>query len=389
MIHSLFGANLLLLGAPIFQDGNHKRHHLYTRETLPIRLHSILVFSFDFNAQRYAERLNLHSKTSTEGAALLIWTHSTRAHVCLPAVPRQEIEISSSDDGEILAAAPAGARDKSYSDDSDVEDEPIGHHRKRARTGNNGHGNLVANATQKRRESNESPAVSKPKQTARANGRSPSPQSARSSGKDRSTGTARQDTSSSSSESADMQEVGKHSKGDDQRPAAVATPFSLSRHQRTGGERPVPEVVVSPRSFDLQEDAVRRKNFQEGLIVSLREDTGDRSIPEAGRVGDQGGEGSAEEGTAPSAAAAADSNESSGKTKAAALRRKGKGKAGGAAGRVKLTPMEQQVSDLKAQHPGVLLLVECGYRYRFFGDDALIAAKVRVWTQKDRERWTR
>ena len=46
-------------------------------------------------------------------------------------------------------------------------------------------------------------------------------------------------------------------------------------------------------------------------------------------------------------------------------------------GGVKLTPMEQQVSDLKAQHPGVLLLVECGYRYRFFGEDALAAAKVR------------
>ncbi|CAN0227940.1 unnamed protein product, partial [Laminaria digitata] len=55
----------------------------------------------------------------------------------------------------------------------------------------------------------------------------------------------------------------------------------------------------------------------------------------------------------------------------------GRGKAAAAAGGVKLTPMEQQVSDLKAQHPGVLLLVECGYRYRFFGEDALAAAKVR------------
>ena len=42
----------------------------------------------------------------------------------------------------------------------------------------------------------------------------------------------------------------------------------------------------------------------------------------------------------------------------------------------KLTPLEEQVISLKDQHPGILLMVECGYRYRFFGDDASAAAKV-------------
>uniref|UniRef100_A0A3Q3X4V1 DNA mismatch repair protein MSH3 n=1 Tax=Mola mola TaxID=94237 RepID=A0A3Q3X4V1_MOLML len=39
------------------------------------------------------------------------------------------------------------------------------------------------------------------------------------------------------------------------------------------------------------------------------------------------------------------------------------------------TPLEQQVIQLKKQHKDALLAVECGYKYRFFGEDAEIAAK--------------
>ncbi|KAL6321632.1 hypothetical protein AAG906_025464 [Vitis piasezkii] len=42
----------------------------------------------------------------------------------------------------------------------------------------------------------------------------------------------------------------------------------------------------------------------------------------------------------------------------------------------KYTPLEQQVVDLKQKYPDVLLMVEVGYRYRFFGEDAEIAARV-------------
>lgn len=43
----------------------------------------------------------------------------------------------------------------------------------------------------------------------------------------------------------------------------------------------------------------------------------------------------------------------------------------------KLTPLEEQIIELKTRHPGLLLMVACGYRYRFFGDeDANIASKV-------------
>ncbi|XP_049907976.1 DNA mismatch repair protein Msh3 [Epinephelus moara] len=39
------------------------------------------------------------------------------------------------------------------------------------------------------------------------------------------------------------------------------------------------------------------------------------------------------------------------------------------------TPLELQVIQLKQQHKDALLAVECGYKYRFFGEDAEIAAK--------------
>ncbi|XP_020079711.1 DNA mismatch repair protein MSH3 isoform X1 [Ananas comosus] len=42
----------------------------------------------------------------------------------------------------------------------------------------------------------------------------------------------------------------------------------------------------------------------------------------------------------------------------------------------KYTPLEQQVLELKSKYPDVLLMVEVGYKYRFFGDDAEIAARV-------------
>ncbi len=40
------------------------------------------------------------------------------------------------------------------------------------------------------------------------------------------------------------------------------------------------------------------------------------------------------------------------------------------------TPLEQQFLHIKAQYPDAILFVECGYRYKFFGEDAEIASKV-------------
>lgn len=59
-------------------------------------------------------------------------------------------------------------------------------------------------------------------------------------------------------------------------------------------------------------------------------------------------------------------------SKAATKGRKGLGaKKGGN----KLTPMEKQVLEIKRTHMDTLMVVEVGYKFRFFGEDARIAAK--------------
>ena len=54
-----------------------------------------------------------------------------------------------------------------------------------------------------------------------------------------------------------------------------------------------------------------------------------------------------------------------------------KGRKGAAAKKpsTKLTPMEKQILEIKRAHMDTLLVVEVGYKFRFFGDDARIAAK--------------
>lgn len=50
-------------------------------------------------------------------------------------------------------------------------------------------------------------------------------------------------------------------------------------------------------------------------------------------------------------------------------------KKGGARANKKLTPMEIQFLDIKRKHLDTILIVEVGYKFRFFGEDARIAAK--------------
>ncbi|KAL4431011.1 hypothetical protein ABPG75_006267 [Micractinium tetrahymenae] len=56
-----------------------------------------------------------------------------------------------------------------------------------------------------------------------------------------------------------------------------------------------------------------------------------------------------------------------------------------AADRSKLTPLEQQIVELKRAHPGVLLVVEVGYKYKFWGGDAVTASRVLgIYSYQDR-----
>ena len=50
---------------------------------------------------------------------------------------------------------------------------------------------------------------------------------------------------------------------------------------------------------------------------------------------------------------------------------------------VSYTPLERQVLALQREHPGVLLMVEVGYKYQFFGEDAAVAAKhLGIWAHR-------
>ncbi|KAI8815766.1 DNA mismatch repair protein Msh3 [Fimicolochytrium jonesii] len=60
-----------------------------------------------------------------------------------------------------------------------------------------------------------------------------------------------------------------------------------------------------------------------------------------------------------------------------------------AATATKYTPLEQQFLDIKRANPDCLLVVEVGYKFRFFGDDAKIAAKeLNIVAYKDHSMFT-
>ena len=53
-----------------------------------------------------------------------------------------------------------------------------------------------------------------------------------------------------------------------------------------------------------------------------------------------------------------------------------KGRAAKKAGGSKLTPMERQIMEIKNKHLDAVLLIQVGYKYQFYGEDARIAAKI-------------
>ncbi len=52
------------------------------------------------------------------------------------------------------------------------------------------------------------------------------------------------------------------------------------------------------------------------------------------------------------------------------------GSRGGRDKSAQYTPLELQYLSVKATHPDAILFVECGYKYRFFGEDAEVASRV-------------
>ncbi|CAN0110198.1 unnamed protein product, partial [Ectocarpus sp. 13 AM-2016] len=287
---------------------------------------------------------------------------------------REEIEITGSD-SEADANSEGGGIGDDDDDGSDFEDLPIGRNPKRPKTGAGAQGSNKPTSSSSFGKNNERPAGrNHVRPLANKPPGQPKPPPA---GGDTCV-SVREGGRAAASDGAmeKVQEIGEErgrarggdssSKGgpDD----SSSSSSNSSRLAVFGGGRGSggsSAVVFGAESFTLEEDARRRKDFQAGLRAALPDDSDDGpSVAAAGSgrnssTGDNGAPGGGL-GTATGAGGGASSSSSRGKVKAAAA----------AAARVKLTPMEQQVVDLKAKHPGVLLLVECGYRYRFFGDDA-------------------
>ena len=81
--------------------------------------------------------------------------------------------------------------------------------------------------------------------------------------------------------------------------------------------------------------------------------------------------------TEESAGAEADGDEAEDSEAEAIPKPAAKGKSGAATrrGASKLTPMERQYLDIKRKHLDTILIVEVGYKFKFFGEDARVAAK--------------
>lgn len=265
----------------------------------------------------------------------------------------QEIEILSSDEG-----APANTANNEDGD-SESEEEPIGHRRKRTKrtkASNPGGGDT--------RGREILPDASETVQDASSDG-SPRPHPS-----------MEPDNSPTSDvEMLESREL-EHARSDANRSKDSSSDRSIPTSPSRGAPQKstrTPANVITRDSFKLEEDLQRRKQFQAAMKALAQDEKG---ISQSGDdfVDHPQDPPDSVEGTRQDAGDESGASQAKAKFPSAATRGRAKGKAGSSG--AKLTPMEQQVVDLKAQHPGVLLLVECGYRYRFFGEDALVAAKV-------------
>jgi len=122
-------------------------------------------------------------------------------------------------------------------------------------------------------------------------------------------------------------------------------------------------AAVDPE-YAKQKTKLREKFIQKlGKPNSMDEITRARGAAvgdDGGDEGEDGGEGTEEEEEMP---------------KPKGKKTQGKASSAPKKGKSKLTPLEKQVVDIKMQYPDTILVVEVGYKYRFFGEDARIASK--------------
>jgi DNA mismatch repair protein MSH3 len=171
-------------------------------------------------------------------------------------------------------------------------------------------------------------------------------------------------------------------------PTAEATPAAKRRREDDGADavtadtRETPDVSAQKPHTDAAPSRMSAEEVLEAIGPSdperhalFVEKLGRRFIPREGgrvyeRVGIVGDDGDA--GEANDADADADEDDTAGKN----TRGKKSSSSKASSSVAKLTPLETQVKKCKADHPGVLLLIEVGYKFHFYGEDAEIASKV-------------
>ena len=150
----------------------------------------------------------------------------------------------------------------------------------------------------------------------------------------------------------------------------------------TADTRETPDVSAQKPHTDAAPSRMSAEEVLEAIGPSdperhalFVEKLGRRFIPREGgrvyeRAGIEGDDGDA--GEANDADADADEDDTAGKN----TRGKKSSSSKASSSVAKLTPLETQVKKCKADHPGVLLLIEVGYKFHFYGEDAEIASKV-------------
>ncbi|RAH62353.1 DNA mismatch repair protein Msh3 [Aspergillus piperis CBS 112811] len=129
--------------------------------------------------------------------------------------------------------------------------------------------------------------------------------------------------------------------------------FSSSPAVNTGAEGPQAAGELEARQRQKEREALHQKFVRKLGGADCLIGIGRNAISEA--TPEEGAEAEDEEEAAPPPPA--------------------KGKAAAKKGGSKLTPMEKQVIEIKRKHMDTVLVVEVGYKFRFFGEDARVAAK--------------
>ncbi|KAJ9474845.1 DNA mismatch repair protein MSH3 [Pseudozyma hubeiensis] len=135
--------------------------------------------------------------------------------------------------------------------------------------------------------------------------------------------------------------------------------FAVDRHARNQMQI---EHMSSRDPFTPSEPETSAAADDEAIVIDDQDDEGEAGAQEETTTSNRFGRFAA-------------SASSSRRDSATNTKSKGKSKATESDSGSTYTPLEKQILELKASHPGVLLIIEVGYKLKFYGEDARIASK--------------